>query len=313
MHFRCLIFGSLSTLLLSVCCTKESVELNNSEQVRAIFCIDQIKEGPNSKTVINDKSFVWEVSDTVGIYPNTGSQIFFAMTNGAGTSSAVFDGGGWAFKGGSTYYSYFPFIPDFYLDRENIPVTFSGQRQDGHNGISGIMNIGKYDYMYADPATVKNGAISFSYHHLVTFIYCSVTLGPGTYKQLTITAPSEIFTIDGYFNLTAEQPEIVASKKDKELSIVLDNLTLTEETTFDINLTSAPVNLGRQKIVISVLNENKEQFDCEKDVTAIDFLCEAGKKYSITCNKNSWKKVEQSVTVLVEDWNEGSETHGDLQ
>lgn len=308
MSSRYLFFSLLTTLCLAVCCTKESVEFNNDEQVRAIFCIDQIKEGPDSKTIIDGENFVWEASDTVGIYPNTGSQIFFAMTNGAGTNTAVFDGGGWAFKSGSTYYSYLPFIPDFYLDRKLIPVTFSGQRQDGHNGTSGKMHIGNYDYMYADPATVKNGAISFSYHHLVAFIYCRATLGPGTYKQLTITAPSDIFTIDGYFDLTAEKPEIISSKKDKELSIVLDNITLTEATTFDINLTTAPVNLSGKKVVVSVLNENKEQFDCEKEIKR---EYSAGNRYGLACS--DWKKVEQSVTVLVDDWQEGSHTDGDLQ
>lgn len=308
MHFRCIFFGLLGTLCLTVCCTKEPVGFNNDEQVRAVFSIDQIKEGLSSKSVLIDTNFFWEASDTVGIYPNTGSQIFFAMTDGAGSSTAIFDGGGWAFKSGSTYYSYLPFIPDFYLDRKHIPVSFSGQRQDGQGGISGVRHIGKYDYMYADPATVKDGAISFSYHHLVTFIYCRVTLGPGTYKQLTITAPNEIFTTEGYFNLTDKKPEIIALKTSKELSIVLDNLSLKEETTFDINLVSAPVDLSGKKIVVSVLNENKEQFDCEKNITKVYTV---GYQFGLACS--SWTKVQQSVTVLVDDWEEGSHTDGDLQ
>ena len=62
---------------------------------------------PNESYTVFD--FIWSAKDTVGIYPDAGSQVFFTMENGAGASSATFDGGAWTCKDGYVYRSYYPF------------------------------------------------------------------------------------------------------------------------------------------------------------------------------------------------------------
>ena len=88
----------------------------------AVF--DDCPETKNEAILGSSIQYVWSSTDTVGIFPDAGSQIYFSMAGGAGQTSAKFDGGGWALKKGSGYYSYFPFVPDFYIDKSAIPITF---------------------------------------------------------------------------------------------------------------------------------------------------------------------------------------------
>ena len=85
----------------------------------------------------NDIQFSWEATDTVGIYPDKGSQVFFEMVDGIGTNVAHFDGGGWALRENSTYSAYYPFVCNMKLDRNAIPVSFTGQSQTGVSNYSG--------------------------------------------------------------------------------------------------------------------------------------------------------------------------------
>ena len=100
-------------------------------------------------SIQSGNKFIWTANDTVGIFPNTGSQVFFEMTSGAGANTATFDGGGWDFKPSAVYRSYYPLVGEFYLDQTNIPVSYEGQRQVGNDNTE---RIGPYDFMYT-PAT----------------------------------------------------------------------------------------------------------------------------------------------------------------
>ena len=81
----------------------------------------------NVANVGTEVEFVWSVTDSVGIFPDAGSQIYFSMASGAGQISAAFDGGGWALKKNAEYFSYFPFVPDFYIRKDEVPLTYVGQ------------------------------------------------------------------------------------------------------------------------------------------------------------------------------------------
>lgn len=106
--------------------------MNQREETRTTITKD-----PNNKTV-----FVWSSTDEIGIFPNEGNQVGFSMADGAGSSSAVFTGGGWGLKTSSTYAAYYPLIGEFYLDKTAIPMKYSGQVQKG-NGNSD--HLAKYD------------------------------------------------------------------------------------------------------------------------------------------------------------------------
>ena len=66
---------------------------------KVIFEVLPVKDGdapdtkasavPNGGTV----GFVWESTDTVGIYPGRGSQVYFNIEDGVGSNSVSFTGG----------------------------------------------------------------------------------------------------------------------------------------------------------------------------------------------------------------------------
>lgn len=267
-------------------------------------CDDE--EFPTRTSVQNGKEFVWAAGDTVGIYPNTGAQVYFAMEGGAGAKSAVFDGGGWALKQSSTYYSYYPFIGDIYLDRHRIPVTYSGQRQVG---TSGIEHIGPYDYMFAKGTATESGTLSFDYKHLGCIIRPNLTnLPAGKYIKLAVTAPSKMFAKSGWFDLQSESPAIVGKEYTDQIVIDLDGVSLDGSTSFMVYVMSSPVRLKGTEITISVLNDRKKEFQCKKTPSA-DY--NAGAIGGLTCKE--WTEVPQSMGMIIDGWGDGGDIGGEAK
>lgn len=277
---------------------------------KAVFTIQQFtltEDGnPLTKTSIqNSNQFIWAEGDTVGIYPNSGAQVYFSMTEGAGASSAEFDGGGWDFKPSATYYSYYPFIGDIYLNRNHIPVRFTGQKQTGTAGVS---HIGPYDYMYTLPSSASDGMVNFSYKHLCCIIRPRVTLPAGKWTKLAITAPMAVFATKGYFDLMAEAPAIVPTELSEQIQIDLEGITLTDETQFQIYLMSAPVDLNGVEITVSVLNDQKKEYQCKKTPSRAYTAAYIG---GLTCS--SWTEVPQSMGLILEDWGDGGSIGGQAE
>lgn len=165
---------------LMLACSEQKISTLD-EHLAVTFDAQPIDSEDGTRSAYVNGDFQWTANDTVGIYPATGSQIYFSMAAGAGTSRATFDRGGWGFKSNSVYYSYYPFMADFYLNRHKIPVSFEGQVQDGRNNSE---HFGLFDYMYTPGAQVNNNSLVFSYKHLVCIIEVMATLPAGTYKQI---------------------------------------------------------------------------------------------------------------------------------
>lgn len=204
----------------------------------------------------NGNEFIWTENDTVGVYPGTGSQVFFEMTNGAGANSATFDGGGWDFKPSAVYRSYYPFVGDIYLDETNIPVNYIGQLQTGNNNAS---SIGRHDFMYTRPTTAEDGKLVFSYRHLSTIIKPKMTLPAGHYIKMTLTSDDPVFVMTGHYDLTASQPEIIGDSFSTSLSIELD-VEFTQESELIVNLLAAPFDLSGKNLYVVVLDDSGQTY-----------------------------------------------------
>ena len=292
-------------------CGRERFETEPLEAVETVsFAVEDFQlvgekcadDERTKTTIVNSNEFVWSANDTVGIYPNTGSQVYFAMTEGAGAKSAEFDGGGWDFKPLSVYYSYYPFIGDIYLDKTNIRTSYTGQKQIGTTGID---HIGPYDHMYTPGTSAENSMLSFTYKHLNCIIRPNVTLPAGTYTKLAITAPSKVFAMKGHYDLTAATPAIVGEDYTDQLTIDLENVVLTEQTTFRIYLMSAPVNLKNVEITISVLDSQKKEYQCKK-TPSVEYG--AGTIGGLTCS--SFTEVPQEMGLIINDWDDGGSISG---
>ena len=249
---------------------------------KVIFEVLPIKDGDAPETrasaVPNGGSvgFVWEATDTVGIYPDKGSQVYFNIEDGVGTSSVSFTGGGWALKQNSTYASYYPFVGDIYLKRGKIPVSFAGQKQIGTTSPF----VGARYYLATGASASENGVLRFSYSTLNTIINVNATLPGGTYTKMSLTIEEPLFVEEGTYSL--DERTIVGTKFSNTLEIELEDVTLTDEATIPIYIMSAPVDLREKEVVVCFAAADGSSYKCIKTPTK-EYM--AGTRYGLTCDE----------------------------
>ncbi len=296
--------------------TVQPVEKTDNGGVESVtFRIDPMvvdEDGVVTKGTIGEsgngkKTVFWEAADTVGIYPNTGAQVYFEITSGTGSEKVTFDGGGWAFKTTATYYSYFPFIGDIYLDRNQIPVWFSDQWQKGTTELGN--QISPHAFMYTDGCSVQGSSIEFIYHQLFCFIRPRlVGLPAGTYTKLAISAPTNVFPIKGYYDLMAASPAIVPTEYTNQLIIDLKDFVISEGQDAYVYVMSAPVLVQGVELTISVLNSQKKEFQCKKTPSA---NYNAGEIKGLKCE--NFTEVPQSVGMIMSNWESGANLGGEAE
>ena len=205
----------------------------------------KVTVSPNGTTSYN---YLWEAADTVGIFPNTGSQVFFSMSVGAGTASASFNGGAWLLRESSQYYSYYPFVGDMYLEADRIPVDFTGQRQTGVSTYDGA-NF----YMATSGTTANDGSLRFSYGMLNTVLRMDATLPVGTYTKMMLSLDEPLFAKEGYYDLTSNNPSIVVERRSKTQEIALQNFTVSSASTpVSVYISQAPLDLRGKTMTVSI-------------------------------------------------------------
>lgn len=289
--------------LLACSCAKSPIPGNQVEKLR-FTAEDYIFDDdvyPSTKTSLNTSTgrFAWAASDTAGIFPTTGSQVYFKLQTGAEAKSAEFDGGGWGLLTTSDYYSYYPFIGNIYLDRNEIPVSFLGQKQIGSEP-----NIGKYDYMYSKGVLTGN-SLSFEFKHLCYIIRFQVTIPAGTYTKFAVTAPAKLLVSKGWFNLMETIPSIFGEELTNQITMDTESVVSDGSNYFYLYMVFAPINLSGQEITVSALNSERKEYQC-KVTPSKEYV--AGRIYALTCN--TWTEVPQSMGLILEDWGDGGSIGG---
>lgn len=306
-------FTGLAVLFFITACTSVEIETelnepNSGFENEIVFSASSFNSDESLSTrtsIVNGGGFIWSANDTVGIYPSSGSQVFFAMTSGAGASSATFDGGGWDFKPSAVYRSYYPFIGDTYLDATNIPVSYLGQSQTGNDNPE---RIGSYDFMYTPATSADDGKLHFSYAHLGTIIQPKITLPAGRYMNMTLSASEPVFVEQGHFDLTASEPAIVGDVFSYSLSIRLD-IGLTTESQLIAYILTAPLDLSGKTLTVTVEDDHGKTYVGFKAIPAnkpfvaemkyglsIDSVIDGPAKNEIQYESQGGRKVEYSGT-----------------
>ncbi|MBR5593838.1 MAG: fimbrillin family protein [Bacteroidaceae bacterium] len=270
----------LLSLLTVVGCSEEALIentpfSNNDGTIKEIcitgknFLIDSETRSSVSITE-SGASFTWDEDDVIGIFPNEGDQVSFAMSEGAGTQTATFSGGGWALKSSATYAAYYPHVYEN-RDMTKIPVSYLGQTQNGNNNTA---HIGTYDFMAASVATPSNGVVAFDMQHLGCLVQLKITMPEKkTLSSVTLSADEEIFVEKGYIDLSVATPSIVPTQTTSSLKLDLKNVTTTAANEdVVINFMMAPVDMSGKTLTIR--NGN-----AEAKVNAKNF--EKGKAYQL--------------------------------
>ena len=211
-----------------------------------------------TKASFSGVNFLWSLGDRIGIVPNTGAQIYFAVDEGAGTSTASFDGGDWAMKSTGTFYAYYPLYPDIFLSKNHVSVSYTGQTQDGNNN---NLHTGDYWTLYTEGTAAVGNTLDFTFNHLTSFFKTYVTVPAGTYTRITFSAPSDVFISEGYFDLSAATPAIVGTAMTDEISLDLQNVTFADETELTGYLVVAPVDITGVPITVTVFKDGTAAYE----------------------------------------------------
>ena len=273
----------LATLALASCNEITEEQLVHSEQVETIYATikdfeyDKCEFTRTSISIEQDgPHYAWTVTDTIGIFPSEGRQVEFSMSSGAGSASAVFTGGGWGLKSTSTYAAYFPLIGQYYLDKSDIPVHYTGQVQEGD---ASTAHLGVYDYLAAPASEVKNGGVSFDFERLGCLVQIQLTVpSPTTIYSVTLKAENEAFAVKGKVDLTESSPRIYPVASSSEIMLEVKNVTTAESNqvaTFYMMLPPTDLSGKTLKAVVSVENGSKEVSLASKNF-------QAGKAYALS-------------------------------
>ena len=273
-----------SIALLSLAsCTDEVQELagDQSQPLKQIVMTTQdFQPEADSRTVyqIADGAVkcTWAENDTVGVFPDKGGQVYFPMISGAGTKNASFDGEGWALKDGRTYGAYYPCIGQFYLDRNAVPVSYTGQKQVGNGSMA---HLGDCDYMVATPTAPEFGSAQFMFKHLSALVQLKITVPqPATFTSVKLVTDTKAFAVEGKVDVMAKTPVITPTAPATEVVLSLQDVATTKENevvTFYFMLPPADLSGKTLKAVLA-----SDKGDVEVELESKNF--KAGTAYALS-------------------------------
>lgn len=199
----------------------------------------------------NEIKFRWTLNDTLGIFPDKGSQAYFTIDNGQdGGSTASFNGGGWALKSNHTYSAYFPFINNIFLESDNIPLDYTGQEQTGNNSYD---HLWKYDYLASDAITPTSDNLVFLMKHIGSILNVKLTVNePGVYTSCKFTANEEVFITNAVLDMSASTPVVKPIEKANSIELQLNDIIIHETReelilsmmVYTVDLFSEPLNVS---------------------------------------------------------------------
>lgn len=282
--------------------TSGTENVTSDELVRAITVevSDYELAEPATRTNIDAStlSFTWAEDDVIGIFPEVGDQVYFPMTEGAGTKVAAFDGGGWALRSSYSYSAYYPFSAGNYLVHPYtaLPHSYAGQRQTANNSTA---HLGAYDFMAATAATPESGNVTFQFAHINSLMYLTFTCPAAeTFTEMTLSADEAIFVEEASVNISTAVS--TPTKMSKTMTLALDNLSVEAGGTLNLWLATGPQDMSGKTLTATLTTANNTKYINELAGENM----ESGKAYrwelsakskpaeSITLNKN---KVQQLV------------------
>lgn len=242
--------------------------------------IRSINDDPDTKVLLewdgSSAHISFEATDTLGVYPDDGSQIYF-KTSGTYGESVAFDGGAWKMKMDATYYSYYPFVGNIYLDKTRVPVRFDGQSQEGNTGdISGVRAF----FSCVGEPNNETGKMAFNYKATNCYINVNATLPAGTYTKMHLKLDEPLFVKRGTVDVTQATPSITPVEMTDLLTLDLENCTLASEGVLAAFVTSAPVDLRGKTVNVYFLDSEGFVYKQQKTPSR---AYEAGPRYGLTC------------------------------
>ena len=264
------------TTLFSCSAIDEMLEKFSGDYVESVeMTVEDFEEDATTRTALSNLTdagakFAWAENDTVGIFPNVGDQVSFSMAAGAGTSSATFNGGGWALRTSATYSAYYPFsYANGPKDNKHIGINMVGQTQTGSDTTS---EIGKYDIMATAPASAETGNVKFAFKHQVSICRIKLTLPEDrTYQSVKVIAPIKRFITKATLDISVASPTITAVETSDNISISLRNVSTTSaRRDVIVNMYVLPVDMSSEVLTVEAIDTNGNVYS-DKSVAGVNF------------------------------------------
>lgn len=262
---------AIAMVSLMAACSKEAkqptVEPAEEEQVQKVVfnlpSIPLVEDDLDTRASFSRDGdgfyMLFEETDTLGICPAIGSPIYFT-TSDSGGSSAAFDGGAWKLRMDVAYYSYFPFIPSFYLDKTRVPINFDGQVQQGT-----AYPLTKTPAFFACEGEAEGGVVTFNYKLANCYININATLPAGTYTRMHLRLDEPLFVKKGTVDITQDPPTITPVTMTDLLTLELKDATLAAEGTLAAYVACAPIDPREHVLSIYFLNDEGFVFKATKN------------------------------------------------
>ncbi len=244
--------------------------VDEAESNKVSFIIeDFIPEGQTksaAQITASGINFQWSANDVIGVFPDDGYQVKFAIEDGSGSDVAVFDGGSWGLKQGENYYAYYPFDHDNFESeqkREQAAYSYNGQVVVFADD-NGIVDLSGYDFMASGAGAVENGNVSFTFKHLGALCRMRITAPAAeNYVRLAIEAGSAVIPVSGHFDATDKDGDGIISLVGStegfdswfELSIPEAHQSFAKDEEMEFYFLMPPVDLSEQNPRLMLYSE----------------------------------------------------------
>ena len=250
---------------------------------------DFVLDGAKTKTVLTiDEStganFTFVEDDVLGVFPydpEQGDQVRFTVKSSS-ADACVFNGHGYGLKAGQLYATYYP------ADLANaaaematkIPVDYTGQVQTASDGET--FDISAADYLVANGITPENNECHFTMKHVGALVVMDVTFPEGgTFTEISLNAPSDVFVQTGTIDLTQETVVVTpnTTANSAKLSLGGEGVVIDPEQTVRFCMMVAPVDLSDAEVKLVAKNDAGEELFAT--VPSKNF--QAGYAYKLAC------------------------------
>lgn len=238
-------------------------------------------------------TFKWNATDTVGIFPNAGSQAFFSMSSFAGSSEAKFEGGGWALKGDGAH-SYAAYAP-FKFENKNlqkVPFDYRHQHFDG-NDVFG--NVANYQFLGAVLQTPADGVLNYMFKRLECFVWFQFKLPENYVKEFESftfkISDGTPIVVSTFVDFTKEEVEVSPDDTQTSYTIPLNGVdNLDGGDTIDIYMMLPPQDFTGKKILVAVKSIDGDT--CRAEIDGKNNRMDKGRQYTATLTSDFGSLVE---------------------
>ena len=260
-------FVILAAIILPACVNENVVHQEEAGEIRTVTVIgpapiqfEAITGDVSTKgTTVQDGSallFGWAVGDTLGIFPNKGNQVEFPISVANGTTSASFDGGGWALRNNASYAAYYPFsVGNYHRDNETIILDYSGQVQDGNGSFA---HLSAYDFLASNKTTPVNSSVTFQMERQGAILYIDIVVPePETIKALKVSSDEEIFVEKAMLDISGSNPVVTPLSTTNSIMLSFKNTeTTSDNETVRAYMAVQPLDFSDKTVTATLITES---------------------------------------------------------